>query len=993
MGKITPIEAKQRLQNNTVNTTYGRRKVKTGSESEEVFGSGNENEIEYIQSLGKEDSIFMFKSGDSYILSPADDELDPIIGEFDEISEDGTMPPCLIDWLNECDAEIESFQTFGLKNNFDEPSYGISETNIQLVDLGLSVKWANMNIGASKPEDVGNYYAWGETEIKTDYTIAKYKYYDATSKTYKDIGKSITNTEYDVAHKIDNKLCMPTMAQAKELFTKCTWTKTKLNNINGWEVKGPNGNTIFIPINGCKSESSKVSYTSYVYFWTSDATSNAHQANTAKITDTGTIYGMYKRTGVAIRAVESIVETKPKIKMVDLGLSVNWADMNLGASTPEEYGDYYSWAELETKDNYTWDTYKYYVKVPAEYINIGKDIQKSSYDQAYALSKTLCIPTEAQWKELQSKCKFTEKTVDDVKGYEVTGTNGNSIFIPFGGNSYDGKTGDVNVNGYYHSSTLTSTNYQFKTAKFGVNNAKSIVDLQRRTGSSIRPIASGEAAASDEKTLNIKFVDLGLSVKWANMNLGATKPSDKGDYYAWGDLEANKKSFTWAAYKHYKAQIDQSQDLGVTITQNPKYDVAFVKDNTMCIPRASHWEELMKKCTWTETTKNGIKGYEVKGPNGNTIFLPNAGYKLDKKVSYLGTQGIYTTACYYSTNISQYRRTCDWKTGGKPAIAGTRKRAGTPIRPISVAVNNVKKSIDPLIPYKWSQSAPYNNLLPKDPSTGKTVVTGCSNTALAMIMAYWGCLEHNKKKYRRGCEKTASYVSKKGTKYELTIPSLDPIVVFDYDNLNKNTTTELNKTAASKNAVATLMKYIGHASAANYSSGGTGTSVTNTLNAIKGKLRLSSTAKLVYASSGAQAWEDKIYENLAKGWPVWVAGWSDDGKSGHAFICDGYDAITNKFHFNWGWSGSYNGWFSGSSLTPGTSSYTNSRRAILDICPTYVLGDTDNDGEISVSDLMNIVSDILNKKNNKQSDINADGTVTVEDLQFIIDIILGNKTL
>lgn len=1004
MAKISIEDVKVRLMNSD-NINNGGKPVDeedmiTESTNVKPSKKKKKDKIEFVEAI--DENLVIFKKNKSYVLSVTDDKLNPVIGEFDEMPKDKSMPPCMKDWLDTYSKEVNYFQENEeelmteyamdeLSTDADGDTYG----SIELIDLGLSVKWANMNIGASTIEDVGNYYAWGEVETKTDYTIAKYNYYDASTKTYKDIGKSIANSEYDVAHKMYGELCMPTMGQAKELFTKCTWTKIKLNGVNGWEVKGPNGNSIFIPINGCKSESSKVSYTSYTYFWTSDATSNAHQANTAKITDAGTIYQMYKRTGAAIRAVESKVSSKENdIKFVDLGLSVNWADTNLGASKPEEYGDYYAWAELEPKDNYTWATYKYYVKVPEEYINIGKDIQKSAYDQAYALSKTMCIPTEAQWKELQSKCKFTEKTVDNIIGYEVTGPNGNSIFIPFVGNTYDGKTGDVNVNGYYHSSTLAGTDYQFKAAKFGVKNIKSIVDLRKRTGSSIRPIASGETATSDEKTLNIKFIDLGLSVKWGDMNLGATKPSDKGDYYAWGDSEANKKSFTWAAYKYYKAQIDQSQDLGKTITQNLLYDVAYVKNNDMCIPEVSHWKELIEKCTWTETTKNNVKGYEVKGPNGNSIFLPNAGYKLDKKLYYGGTQGIYTTASYYSTNISQYRSTCDWKTGGKPAIAGTRKRAGTTIRPITVKENDLtkgKKTIQPLIPYKWNQSAPYYNECPIDPSTNKRSLTGCTQTALAMVLAYYANIGVNGKKFRRGMSKTAAYTSTR-TSPSISVPALPPIAMFDWDNMNFVKAADF-KTAESKKAVAELMKYLGHANKATYSSSGTGATPTNAMATAKTKMHFGEGAKLIYASSGVDSFKEQIYKELEAGYPVHFSGWNSEGKSGHAFICDGYDAKTGKFHFNWGWGGSYDGWFDISILKPTSSNdFSYSKRCIIGLHPDYLFGDLNTDNEVTVSDIMNLVQAIVDKKvYDYKNDINSDGKVDENDIMALINYMMGNK--
>ena len=101
--------------------------------------------------------MFIFKVDDTYVLSPADDYLTPIIGEFDEISEDGSMPPCLKDWLDTYQKEIKFFEDnevdlIAQEETKNEIKYG--QSLIKLVDLGLSVKWADVNIGTITPEGV-----------------------------------------------------------------------------------------------------------------------------------------------------------------------------------------------------------------------------------------------------------------------------------------------------------------------------------------------------------------------------------------------------------------------------------------------------------------------------------------------------------------------------------------------------------------------------------------------------------------------------------------------------------------------------------------------------------------------------------------------------------------------------------------------------------------------------------------------------------------------
>ena len=119
------------------------------------------------------------------------------------------------------------------------------------VDLGLSVRWAEHNIGASSPEKYGDYFAWGETEPKSNYTAETNKYYDKTKKTYIDIGKDISGTKYDVARaQWGGNWRMPRLEEIKELIDKCSWQWTELKGINGYKVTGPNGNSIFLPAAG-----------------------------------------------------------------------------------------------------------------------------------------------------------------------------------------------------------------------------------------------------------------------------------------------------------------------------------------------------------------------------------------------------------------------------------------------------------------------------------------------------------------------------------------------------------------------------------------------------------------------------------------------------------------------------------------------------------------------------------------------------------------------
>ena len=136
----------------------------------------------------------------------------------------------------------------------------------EAVDLGLSVKWATCNIGATKPEECGDYFAWGETSPKDVYTEETYLYYDAANnRKLIDIGTEISGTEYDAASKQwGDEWRMPAEEELYKLLSCCSWQWITINGVNGYEVVGPNGNSIFLPAAGTfNSEHNECGY-----YWT-----------------------------------------------------------------------------------------------------------------------------------------------------------------------------------------------------------------------------------------------------------------------------------------------------------------------------------------------------------------------------------------------------------------------------------------------------------------------------------------------------------------------------------------------------------------------------------------------------------------------------------------------------------------------------------------------------------------------------------------------------
>ena len=138
----------------------------------------------------------------------------------------------------------KSFATGAAADQPSAPSY---------VDLGLSVKWATCNLGATKPEDYGNYYAWGETLPKDSYSWDNYKFgnEEPLSKYNESDGKRTLEADDDAATvNLGRPWRIPTSKEVKELIDKCTRKWTTVNGINGYRVIGPNGNHIFLPAAG-----------------------------------------------------------------------------------------------------------------------------------------------------------------------------------------------------------------------------------------------------------------------------------------------------------------------------------------------------------------------------------------------------------------------------------------------------------------------------------------------------------------------------------------------------------------------------------------------------------------------------------------------------------------------------------------------------------------------------------------------------------------------
>ena len=189
--------------------------------------------------------------------------------------------------------------------------------------------------------------------------------------------------------------------------------------------------------------------------------------------------------------------------VVDLGLSVYWCSCNVGAESPEEYGDYFAWGETKPKSSYAKETYSYYDSNKAQYVDIGDNICGTEYDAAIVnLGSDWRMPTKTEMLELVEKCTWEWVQINGINGFKVTGTNGNSIFLPASGYiSHKSKmegtyypTGNITKGigeAYRRAIQLSLQNSNIPTS----NTVNDFSGPANEFGHSIRPVTSNPNAA------------------------------------------------------------------------------------------------------------------------------------------------------------------------------------------------------------------------------------------------------------------------------------------------------------------------------------------------------------------------------------------------------------------------------------------------------------------------------------------------------------------
>jgi len=370
--------------------------------------------------------------------------------------------------------------------------------------------------------------------------------------------------------------------------------------------------------------------------------------------------------------------TTDKVGYVDLGLPSGnlWAECNLGASSPEAYGDYYAWGEVEPKQVYTNSNHKWYKEgAPSlgftKYNNEDGKLSLEDEDDAVIqkLGNGWRTPTLADFRELTNQ-KYTtieKTTLNGVAGYKITSKkNKKSIFIPFAGFKNDKpQTREISSD---ETVAVCMTNQRridnqvFNCWTFAFEQDRIRRYGKRRyDGISIRPVKGPGVPVPND------CVDLGLAsgLLWAKYNIGTTEPTQLGNYYAWGETSPKKKYYS-DNYKYYKWKGDDFKGITKYNEEDGKTVLDLEDDAARAnlgvgyrIPTKADWEELLEDCKWEAVTTTLseiidpsqtkiIARWKVTGPNGNSIVLPmTGGFKADGWGVMPDNDTYYTTANLY----------------------------------------------------------------------------------------------------------------------------------------------------------------------------------------------------------------------------------------------------------------------------------------------------------------------------------------------------------
>ena len=532
---------------------------------------------------------------------------------------------------------IEPIYTFVVSNNISLiAKFELKSIDgYKYVDLGLpsGLKWATCNVGATVPEGYGSYFAWGETEEKEDYSWETYKWCNGSENSITKYlageteERAVLELEDDVAHvKWGGGWRMPTISEQEELVENCSWEWTTLNDVNGYKVTGPNGNSIFLPSSASITGTEVNGKGEWGDYWANSIIDSIYPYSINFNSNMFWNVASPRFRGHAVRPVHG----KYIVNKVSVNCDGGGRVKINGVVTTSIVVAHSSEIDIDV--------------VPGEDCNFVGWFNGESETPVSTKNRYEIIVNE----DISLTAKFEKKTVvvrveDDFGGKAII-SNNNEDWIRI-------KIGEtvtlraVPDDGFvFDCWTTSSGNFISNEATYRFVVEKNI------------------ALIAKFKEIVYEAIDLGLSVKWASFNVGATKPEEYGGYYAWGETE-EKSNCDWSTYKwcngseNTMTKYCTDSSYGTVdnkTTLDPEDDVAHVKwGGDWRMPTRAEQDELRNECTWEWTTQNGVNGYRVTGyrvtgPNGNSIFLPAAGNRDGAYIFSRDYYGYYWSSSLYS---------------------------------------------------------------------------------------------------------------------------------------------------------------------------------------------------------------------------------------------------------------------------------------------------------------------------------------------------------
>lgn len=498
--------------------------------------------------------------------------------------------------------EVQTGKENNDNENSDDTGIEGSDTDFQAVDLGLSVKWASKNINAANISMNGLLAGWGDATGKCrDSLLVNYGGLVPL--------RNISGSAYDIASvQLKGGWRLPTKSEFQELIDNCKISRIKYENTYQYKLTSlKNNKSIYLPASD-----------NYAHYWTSNSINSKtflaaqYRFETVSKTDSVSVNMSfvernklnYFRPVLGNRKDNDTIKIEPAL--IDMGLSVKWSEYNLGADNIENEGFDYQWGNAT-------GTYQTDISSCGG-LNPLRNISNSEYDIAKSiLGNGWRIPSDREIRELLDNCTSSKEKIKNNYRIKLTSKlNGNSIYFV---NEYMDSTA-VDVD-FWSSNCVNNEDKEALHYRLGTYKESVFADryfAPREFSFHIRPV-KGPVAENDTITTTISPVDLGLSVKWSNMDLNASDINVEGSRFAWGDPTDSYKDTLLIHYGGNNPPID----IG-----NTEYDIVKAKlGKGWRMPSKNEFQELFNNCSVTYVKSIVCNYFKfVSKRNGKYIILP-----------------------------------------------------------------------------------------------------------------------------------------------------------------------------------------------------------------------------------------------------------------------------------------------------------------------------------------------------------------------------------